>query len=157
MKQAGSYLVAAVFRSYSVIIIVLILIFFFLDYVEGVEKDVEKIAAGRALNEINGLLAVTLYQYVIQGRLDELVTLDQGNPFLIPYIREKTMIRYLGVKKNITDEVIKAWYFDSDMQKVVYHSRNYSRAYTLKFVYKDNNANFRFDREVDGLEGFLLE
>ena len=156
-KTIGSQPGAKVFRSNSVVILVSVCVVMFLVFVDGLEKDVEVAAVKKTISEINASLAITLYQYVIKGQLDDLPKFDKQNPFIFLSINGTLPDNYRGTVRGEAAELInRSWYFNLDTNEVMYYSLDNPRVFELRFTYTDKNNDGVYEYRADGLGGLFL-
>lgn len=156
MKEIKSYPGASLFRSYSSLIIILIVVGMILLYLEGFEREVESAAVKKTVNEINASLALTLYQYVIKGRIQDIPNLIDSNPFELN--KDSISINnYKGVigSKNILKD--RSWYFNRDSKEIIYHSNGFKKIYLIEFSFNDKNSNGNYEYKIDEINGIFLK
>lgn len=157
MKEIKSYPGASIFRSYSVLIIVLLTGGSLFLYLEGLEKQVEIKAIEKTVNEINATLALTLYKKIITGHIQNIPKLADKNPFEL----NKNNILIINYKGSIDSESdnleLKSWYFNSESKEIIYHSDSNPRIYKIEFSYQDNNKSKEFEYKEDVINGFFMK
>ena len=134
-----------------------------LDRLLGLRVEAERVAMEEVLGALRAGVAMELVSLVVQGRDGDLVRLDGGNPM---DSLMQAPPNYLGEREAADPERIPAgsWYFDRGDRLLVYCVRygkyfetelsGPARArFRLELVYRDRNADGRFEPEVDGLHG----
>ena len=159
MKEISSLSISPVFRSYSVIIIILVLFFIFLQYAENVEKDFEMASVGKTVNEINSLLTVLMMEKMVVGKLDDLALLDGSNPFTL-FNNKYQITNYYGEVKSDADIVKKrGWYFNVTSHDVLFQTSldDEYLVFKVKLYYDDLNLSGEYERGVDKVQIIKLE
>ena len=120
IKSTSSQPDATKFRSIAVIILVLICIVLFLGFTEHLTQKTDQVAKDRVISGIKHSLAMMLYDYTIQGKLDELKEFDQGNPFVPLAIYRSLPENYHGALSVFPEAPDAGWYFDKQSKRLVF-------------------------------------
>lgn len=146
-RSIGSHPGAGVFRSTLVIIIILLSILYFFHSTRDLGRRVETVAADRVVTEMRQALAMMLYDYAIQGRLNELERFDRENPFVPLSIYRDLPTNYHGVVSDAGGIAESGWYFDRAERVAVYRHRDPDRPdrkLSLVFVFEDLDGDRRY-------------
>ncbi len=151
MKDISSPPGAYRFRSFFVIIFISICLLIFFHYTEKWDNGFEEVSVQRVITNINSALAITTYQYIIEGRADKLNELDGQNPFKFLAMHGNLPINYYGEKSIENSNVVGGWYFDLDSGRTHYryNHKETDRKFLLKLFYDDVNLNNRFEKTID--------
>jgi len=121
MKAITSQPDAGKFRSIAVLIVVTILVGVFLKVTHQLTLKVEVVARDRVVADIEYSLAMLLFDLTIKGRIEDLKTFNNENPFVPLAIYRAIPVNYNGVVNKITEEAKKGgWYFEKDAKQAVY-------------------------------------
>ncbi len=149
---------ANLFRSNVVAILVLIFAVIFFSYISHAEKRIYEIAVERTVNDINASLALTLYSYIVQGKISDLPALDGENPFNFLAKYKQLPINYKGPISHRGEALtMNNWYYDLITRRVLFRAESSLRQFSLKFEYKDKNRNQEFDKNVDQVTSLKIE
>ncbi|MBT3206163.1 MAG: hypothetical protein HOM14_05485 [Gammaproteobacteria bacterium] len=121
-KSISSQPDATRFRSIAVIILILICIVLFLGFTEHLTGKTDQVAKDRVISGIKHSLAMMLYDYTIQGRLEELKGFDKGNPFVPLAIYRTLPENYHGALSVFPEVPDAGWYFDKQSKRLVFVS-----------------------------------
>ena len=135
-------------------------LFIFFSYVEDLEKDVEKVAVAKTINEINSALAVFLYQLTIKKELEQLNLLKDENPFLILAQFSILPRNYGGAVNSIDNNTHSgAWYYILDTKRLVYIflEGDKTNEYALTFDYDDNNRSGEYEPNLDQIKRLSIK
>ncbi len=149
---------AAKFRSIAAIILILIFIGSFLGYSHALTTRVDRAARDRVISEIRQGLAMLLYAYAIKGRLADLQSLDQQNPFSLIAAYRPLPSEYKGARSRLQKNPPAGWYYDLTMRQVIWVALDgQHQVFVLRFAYDDVNGNKRFDPELDLVVGLVMK
>ncbi|MCK4709097.1 MAG: hypothetical protein KAU21_10810, partial [Gammaproteobacteria bacterium] len=159
MKEISSYPGAAIFRSYSSLIIVLIAVTIFLIFIDGLEKDVERIAIDKTVTEINSMLMISMLEYIVAGKMKDLSSFENSNPFVM-LEKKYRFPNYVGeVKddKNISRE--SGWYFNTSNHEVFFRASydDVKIVFRVKLYYDDVNNSGEYESRIDVARLIKLE
>jgi hypothetical protein len=145
---------ASGFRSICTIISILILISVFLYSINDLNRRAITIAHDNVIDELNIALSFSLYQAAIQGKLSELTSLHQANPFKV--LSGKNYQRPQDYVSEVTSEseLDKAgWYFDVGSKAIYFWDEvKLTGSYQLQFIYSDLNQTGQFEASADKVE-----
>ncbi len=146
MKENSSYSGSAIFRTYGVVIIVLILMGVFFSYTTRWNDEVDQVAHEKILHEINTALAFTLYQMAVNRDLSKLPRLERHNPFVYLAIYQALPKNYHGAVTDSIGLVKQGWYYDQKTQLVVFVDRKGNmQKYQMVFEFEDKNKSGEFE------------
>ncbi len=160
MKTIGSHPGAINFRLSMMVILILVLIYVFLDYAETAERATEVQSIEQTRRIINSALAVSFSTYATNGDLQGLNQLDGGNPFVL--LNEYLLLpaSYHG-ETQATDPgtLSSGWHFQVNTGQILYIAFYIEEIHVFRIDlnYVDNNQNVRFDPDQDRFNHLGLE
>ena len=146
------------FLNYVVIILVLVAIVWFLIAMSGLEKEVERVAINKSVADINASMALTMYKYISQKRLEELQKFHHGNPFIFMAANYQLPLNYRGTIRSDNEIFKSGWYFNMASSEAIYQpTSNIKReSYMLEFRYLDLNQTGVYELASDSLAFFKM-
>ncbi len=140
------------------LILVLICIAVFLGYSQYLTQKADMVARDRVLSEIRQAMAMLLYDYAVQGKLEQLQKLDRENPFTLMAAYRALPKNYKGAVSAPASVLEPGWYFNLATRQVIWRSRDDKQlSYALEFEYEDMNHNHRFDPASDAVIGLQIK
>ncbi len=148
-----------------VIIVISILGLFALNRFWALRIAAERATVKQVTGNIRSALGLEVARYALDNRLADLARLDGSNPMLL---LAQTPVGYIGESSLAASEIAAgSWYFDPGTKTL-----NYRVSYRKKFdgqledlprsrwritlIYRDRNANQRFDPGLDAISGLDL-
>jgi hypothetical protein len=142
------------FRFVGSIVLTLILIAIFLNTVKSLNQRVGSIAHGRVIDELDIALSHCLYQAAIDGKMNELPSWHQANPFKVLAGKSyKPPQNYVG--EVFTDSELKqaGWYFNVNSKAIYFWDKvRLTQRYQLQLIYRDLNQTEQFEAITDKIE-----
>ena len=142
------------FRSVCTIISILILIAVFLYSINDFNRRAISIAHYKLIDELNIALSFSFYQAAIHGKLSELSSLHQANPFKVlsgkSYQRPQNYVREVACESELN---MAGWYFDVRSKAIYFWDEvKLTESYQLQFIYDDLNQTGQFEASADKVE-----
>jgi len=156
MPEIQSQPGARLFRTFSSLILILLLAFLFLSSNEELSQAAEAVHVNQTVNEINTALALAVYTLAVNKSLDRLVLLDNQNPFYYLALNQGIPPNYHGEVSSVQDMGSSGWYFLKPKGLVIYHSANSRYAYRLSFDYSDTNLSGAFEPILDKINSLQI-
>jgi len=145
---------ASALRFVGSIILISILIAIFLNTVISVNQRVGSIAHDKVISELDIALSHFLYQAAIDGKMNELPSCHQANPFKVLAGKSyKPPQNYVG--EVFTDSELKqaGWYFNVISKAIYFWDKvRLTQSYQLQLIYRDLNQTEHFEAIADKIE-----
>ena len=151
---------ALLFRTLLSILLILILIVVFFDYVDDTQRELERSSIAQTRRIVDSSLAVAFASYAVENRLDDLNELDGGNPFVLLRTYQVLPAAYRGeVDHDLDAEMSPGWYYLRHRRVVAYRTQflDADRYFRLRLNYDDRDANGRFDHLEDEFRNLQFE
>lgn len=156
MPEIRSQPGARLFRTFSSLILILLLASLFLSRNEELSQTAEAVHVSQTVNEINTALAFVVYTLAVNKSLDRLVLLDSQNPFFYLALNQSIPRNYHGEVSSVDDMKANGWYFLKPNGLVIYSSRSSRYVYRLSFDYSDTNQSGAFEAESDKINSLQI-
>jgi len=145
---------ASGFRFICTIISILILISVLLYSINDFNRRAISIAHHKLIDELNIALSFSFYQAAIHGKLNELPSLHQANPFKVlpekSYQRPQDYVREVASESDLN---MAGWYFDVRSKAIYFWDEvKLTKSYQLQFIYDDLNQTGQFEASADKVE-----